>query len=553
MMNAFSSRCWPSVRRPWIHLFLFWNDRWCHILRIWDLCRWCSRVLLRVVLEWLVMWVEWMVDMWLLWQVQQPWVVQWPTDASEECLMMMEIGIKSQRSHGLLVWMKLKPSEWLRGRQMWRMWRAWIILRRCPLSLLARRVTLMFSLLYRMQCWMRWLVETYRMDWHFESGVQQSSSSGSWKPANSAMLGCALRRNMLRMRSGLVLIWLTLGQVLKPGTLGCMRDVTKRSMLCWQVAMLRERPISVRPLWRGSLLLEVQWVWTGVEDLYDGFLYWSAISACGHCTGVQSMLVYLHCRMACGDLHLCIWYDGFLWRSLEWNALGVFLYKWCKSGGIHWDLGQYGIRTIAQQQSDTAQLVLWFQCKRGCGNIYSVVPWNHTIRMNWFWSDLDLEWLWMYARQYMGDLLNMVYRWYVFGRVVATLHWICRLDVFRAVWFGWKMFGRLVYEWLLDVRLNLSFVTCEMSGFWSWRFHWMLQLERFVDDVFFWLWMKAMTWSAGVHENEFFLQRFFSRKRNSTRRQAKQKHAFCFVLCWSKRVWSDLRECWTCVLGVFAL
>ena len=42
--------------------------------------------------------------------------------------------------------------------------------------------------------------------------------------------------------------------------------------------------------------------------------------------------------------------------------------------------------------------------------------------------------------------------------------------------------------------------------------------------------MKAMTWfwSAGVHEDEFFLQRFFSRKRNSTRRQAKQKHvALC--------------------------
>ena len=44
-----------------------------------------------------------------------------------------------------------------------------------------------------------------------------------------------------------------------------------------------------------------------------------------------------------------------------------------------------------------------------------------------------------------------------------------------------------MYEWLLDVRLGLSFVICEMSGFGMWRFHWMLQLERFVDDVFFWL------------------------------------------------------------------
>ena len=36
------------------------------------------------------------------------------------------------------------------------------------------------------------------------------------------------------------------------------------------------------------------------------------------------------------------------------------------------------------------------------------------------------------------------------------------------MWFG--LTGRLVNEWLLDVRLDLSFVTCEMSGFGIWRF-----------------------------------------------------------------------------------
>ena len=80
----------------------------------------------------------------------------------------------------------------------------------------------------------------------------------------------------------------------------------------------------------------------------------------------------------------------------------------------------------------------------------------------------------------------------------------------------------------------------------------MLQLGRFSDDVFL-LAMKATTLSAGIHEDEFFLQRFFSRKRNPTtgRRQAKQKHvALCCGVKECDLTVRELNLCFGCFCPV---
>ena len=117
------------------------------------------------------------------------------------------------------------------------------------------------------------------------------------------------------------------------------------------------------------------------------------------------------------------------------------------------------------------------------------------IRFGMIWTWNEVVWrLWMYAKQYMGDFLFNCWIWCINDTFLAEL---------------WQLYTGYV-GWMFSVRFGLAGRCLEdwcMNGCWmsDWIFHlwhvrWVVfgrgvftgcgtvQLERFADDVFFWLW-----------------------------------------------------------------
>ena len=227
----------------------------------------------------------------------------------------------------------------------------------------------------------------------------------------------------------------------------------------------------------------------------------------------------------------------YVWRnSLRLEAVW-YTYNSTAAVGYSWTC------TVVSMQKGVWKYQLWSALK----------PW-HTYEFVlectgvWMWPFWDSgcmqDNIWKISFSTAGYGLWMIHFWQIWGN---CLHWRCQPDVCYVVWFDWK------------TRMN----GCWMSGwiFHLWHVRWVVLVFGVFTECYNWEDFR-MTFSFGYESHDFecrhswgwiFLQRFFSRKRNSTtgRRQAKQKHvALCCGVKECDLTVRELNLCFGCFCPV---